>query len=128
MDAYGLTIVGSLNRKVTAITQASSPYTLSAFQSGQIFTTAGATAAVQFNLPTIVNDDDDYKGVWFTFVKLTAYNLVIDAQAGEYIANSSASGQVQNTTAAQTYATITLVSVSNTQWMIEGAHGTWTTV
>jgi len=128
MDAYGLEFVGFTRRKVTAVTQASSPYGLYNFDSGQVFTNEGSTGTVVFSLPTITDDDDDYKGMWFTFVKLAGQNIAITAQVGEYIADSSAGGQVQNVEDDETYATITLVSVSNNKWMIEGAHGSWVTV
>jgi len=125
VDTYGFLHKGYVKRTVTAVTQASSPYALTSNQAGQVFTNTGSTASVTFNLPTITDSDD--LGLEFTLVKLTDDNVVIDAAAGEYIADSSAGGQIQNTTAGETYATITLVSVSTSQWMVKGAHGTWTT-
>jgi len=128
LDAYGFELKGYTKRKVTAVNGVSpaTPYTLTANMSGQVFTTYGAGVAVTFNLPTIVDDDEDYKGVFFTFVKLASSALHVQVAAGERVADSNASGTVCNATS-ETYATVTVVSVANSQWMIEGAHGTWTT-
>ena len=127
MDTYGFLHKGYVKKTVTAVTQASSPYSLTSNQSGQVFTNNGSTASVQFNLPTITDSDD--LGLEYTFVKLTDDNVVIDAAAGEYIADSSSGGQIQNLQAAETYASITLVSVTTSKWAIApGAVGTWETV
>ena len=126
VDTYGFLHKGYVKKTVTAVAEGASPYALTANQSGQVFTNTGATASVQFNLPTLTASTD--LGLEYTFVKLTDDNVVIDAAAGDTIADSAASGQVQNTTAAETYATITLISVSTSAWVIApGAHGTWTT-
>jgi len=126
MDAYGFSFKGYQKETVTAVTQASSPYVLTANQSGQVFTTDGASGSVQFNLPTLT--DATTNGLTYTFVKLAASSLVIDTAAGDYVADSSSGGQIQNTSA-ETYATVTLTSVSTTQWVVApGAHGTWVTV
>jgi len=130
VDTYGFLHKGYVKKTVTAVTHASSPYALTANQSGQVFTTTGAGASVTFNLPSVTAATD--LGLEYIFVKLTAYNLVVHAAAGDIIADSAATGNVQNTTAAETYATLTLICVSNsgasTNWAIApGAHGTWTT-
>jgi len=126
VDTYGFLHKGYVKKTVNAVTEGSSPYTLTSDMSGQVFTNSGSTASVQFNLPTITGASD--LGLEYTFVKLTDDNLVIDAAAGETIANSSAGGQIQNTNASETYASITLVSVTTSAWAIApGAVGTWTT-
>ena len=127
MDAYGFSFKGYQKETVTAVTQASSPYTLTDNQSGQVFTTGGASGSVLFNLPTLLADGSNI-GLTYTFVKLAASSLVIYAMAGDFVADSSSGGQIQNTSA-EMYATVTLTSVSTTQWVVApGAHDTWVTV
>ena len=132
MDAYGFTYKGYTRETVVAKTTA---YSLLENDSGKVFTNAGASASVTFSLPTVGaafgtgTDGLVGTGAVYTIVKLTDDNVVIDAAAGDYIADSSSGGQIQNTTASETYASITLISVSTTQWAIApGAVGTWTTV
>jgi len=125
MDTYGLLHKGYNKRTVVIKTQADTPYTLTADMSGQIFTNTGSTGTLTFDLPTLTGATT--RGLCYTFVKLTDDNLVIDAAAGDYIADSSSGGTITNATAAEAYAQITLVSVADDMWAIEGAMGTWTT-
>jgi len=77
-----------------------------------------------FNLPSVGAGD---VGLWFTFIKLGAGKLTIDAADSDVIADSGAGDTIYDDIAGETYATITLVLVSETQWAITGAHGTWVT-
>ena len=124
MDTYGFTHKGYDRKTVNAIS--SSPRALTADESGQIFTNTGASGPIVFNLPTISDADDI--GVYYPFAKLADQTITINAAAGEYVGDSSASGSISNSTAGQTYAPITLVSVSASTWAIlPGAVGSWTT-
>lgn len=126
MDTYGFLHKGYNKRTVVEKTESDTPFTLTADMSGQIFTNTGSTATLTFDLPTLIGATT--RGLWYTFVKLTDDNVVLDAAAGDYIADSSSGGTITNSTAAETYAQITLIAVSDSMWAIEGAHGTWTTV
>lgn len=66
-------------------------------------------------------------GLRFTFVKLGAGQVTIQAQAGDTIADSSSGGSIYGNRAAETYATITLQLVAANKWVILGFDGTWTT-
>jgi hypothetical protein len=120
MDFHGINLEGYLKRKVTAVTQAASPYALTLDMSGQIFTNTGATGDVTFTLPDI----DGEVGISFTFVKLVSSGILIDANAGQYIADSVSGGRLSNTTS-DLYAAITVISVSSTVWYVDGGQGIW---
>ena len=128
MDTYGFLHKGYNKRTVTAVActdPAHTPHTITADMSGQIFTNTDSDRQLVFDLPTLTGAST--RGLWYTFVKLTDDNVVIDAQAGDYIADSSSGGTITNSTAAEIYAQITLIAVADNMWAIEGAHGTWTT-
>jgi hypothetical protein len=77
-----------------------------------------------FNLPSV---DATNVGTFYTFVKIGAGKVTIDATDSDLIADSSAGGTIYDSQAAETYANITLQLVSATQWVITGFNGTWTT-
>jgi hypothetical protein len=77
-----------------------------------------------FNLPSV---DATNVGTFYTFVKIGAGKVTIDAADSDLIADSSAGGTIYDSQASETYATITLQLVSATQWVITGFNGTWTT-
>jgi hypothetical protein len=78
-----------------------------------------------FTLPSVDATND---GAKVTLIKIGAGNLTIQAADSDKIADSSAGGTILNSTAAQTWATITLEYCDATvTWNVIGAHGTWTT-
>ena len=80
--------------------------------------------AKTFSLPSVGSGD---VGIGFTFVKLGAGKVTIDAADSDKIADSGAGDTIYNDQAAELFATITLQLVSETQWAIVGAMGTWIT-
>lgn len=85
-----------------------------------VLTNLGATAAVTFTL-----DDSISIGTKLTFVKEANYDLIIAAEAGETIVDSSDGGTLSNTTADQIGATVTLQKVTNDHWTIITGFGLW---
>lgn len=77
-----------------------------------------------FNLPSV---DATNIGIWFTFVKIGAGKVTIQAADSDVIIDSSAGGTVYNGEAGETYATLTLELVSATKWVATAAFGSWTT-
>jgi hypothetical protein len=78
-----------------------------------------------FNLPSLSSGD---LGKPITFVKKGVGQVTIQAYTGQSISDSNVSGIVYNDQAIETYATITLVPISTTQWVIDGFDGTWSIV
>ena len=77
-----------------------------------------------FTLPTLSAGD---LGKQITLVKKGAGQLTIQAGASQKIADSGATGTIYDAEAGETYATITLIATTTTQWNIVGINGTWTT-
>jgi len=77
-----------------------------------------------FTLPVITSNDI---GTHFTFVKKGAGKVTIQANTGQTIDGSGIAGTIYNDQAGETYATISMVAISTTQWVITGYYGTWTT-
>ena len=73
-----------------------------------------------FTLPSV---DAGNIGYVLTFIKLGAGQVTIDAADADTIHDSSAGGTIYNAQAGETYATITLMLVSATQWAITGVSG-----
>lgn len=93
-------------------------YTLSAIETGGVFTNSGAGGAVIFTLPT------PSVGLVFTFIKATvAQNLVIKAPSGVTINNGTAAQVYKNTTSEM--GVCTLIGISTTQYAVLGEKGTW---
>lgn len=88
---------------------------------GKVLTMSHA-AIKTFTLPTIASGDI---GTQITFVKKGAGQVTIQANTGQKIADSSVAGTIYNSLASETYATITLVAISTTQWVIKGFDGSW---
>jgi hypothetical protein len=82
------------------------------------------TATTTFSLPSV---DASNIGLWYTFVKNTAAQVTIDAADSDRIADSGAGDTIYDNQAGEVYATITLQLVSETNWVVTGAMGTWTT-
>jgi hypothetical protein len=82
-----------------------------------------------FSLPSVDSGDvdDTDEALVYTFVKVAAGKLIIDAADSDIIADSSAGGTIYNDQAGETYATITITLVTATQWVIKGGDGIWST-
>lgn len=129
--------VRSINRLLQYITKweglvAAGRDPISNFSTGQTLTTdqfgetitCTSTNPEVFYLPSV---DASHIGGWFRFVKLGSGNLTIEAADSDKIADSGVGDTIYNDEPTQTYATLTLLLVSATQWAITEGHGTWTT-
>lgn len=97
--------------------------TLTVEQSGQTIT-CDSSDPETFYLPSV---DLTHVGTWFRFVKIGSGDIIIEAANSDKIADSGAGDTIYNNEPLQTYATLTLLLVSATQWAITEGHGTWTT-
>ncbi|MFC1658223.1 right-handed parallel beta-helix repeat-containing protein [Candidatus Omnitrophota bacterium] len=97
--------------------------TLTTADFGKTITVDSGSAQV-VNLPSV---DSTNVGAWFRVIKLGAGQITIDAADSDTIADSSAGGTVVNSQSDQDYATIMIELVTETEWVIVDAHGTWTT-
>jgi len=105
------------------VAEKSDDYAVQIADSSKTIVLTGAAAKV-FSLPSVAAGD---VGTWYTFVKSGSGQLTIDAADSDIIIDSGAGDTVYNNTAAETYATITLELVSETQWIATASFGTWTT-
>jgi hypothetical protein len=97
-------------------------YTLVKGDSGKIFSNKGAGGAVTFTLPAAV------VGRQYTFAKVAAQNLTIQASGGATINNSAANGTFANTTAGDAgKAIVEVMCPDGVNWYVIGATGTWAT-
>jgi len=105
------------------ITNFGTGQTLTTAQFGETITCTSASAET-FYLPSV---DVSHVGAWFRFVKLGPGDLTVEAADSDKIADSGVGDTIYNDEPLQTYATLTLLLVSATQWAITEGHGTWTT-
>lgn len=89
---------------------------------GKILTMNNGATKV-FNLPVIVSGNI---GTQITFIKKGAGQVTIQANTGQTIDDGASDGTVYNNVASELTATITLLAISTTQWVIVGFNGTWT--
>lgn len=92
-----------------------------------------ATAAVHYDLPTgdlsafVATGIDPLQ---YTFVKTAAGTLTIDPGTDNFIGNGAASATMADSTAGETYATLTIRLISSATsvntWAIISGFGTWT--
>ena len=100
-------------------------YTLSTSDLGLGATfTMSNTASKTFTLPTLSGSD---LGKQVIFVKLGAGQVTIHAGAGQKIGDGSLAGTIYNSQANELWATVTLLAVSTSQWVIVSLDGTWST-
>jgi len=118
MKFYGIELTGFIKDSIIDI--ASGPRVITADESGKIFTNTGASGSITFTLPTAA------KGLMYSFAKVVAQDMIIDAADGDYIADSSASGTISNTRDSEVWGFITLLAVSSSMWLVYG-NGTWVT-
>jgi hypothetical protein len=98
-------------------------YAIVPADNGNIIIMNSASARV-FTLPSISADS---VGFSVTLQKRGAGNVTVQAQAADYIADSGVGQYVRNTTATETYASITLAYTQTNRWQIMAASGTWST-
>lgn len=110
-------------RRVQTITDSTSLVTISLDDCGKVFT-ADSTSMVQFDLPSVTSSDI---GVHFTFGRLNQLgSIMIHANDDDFIADSSAGGNIWNDAEDENNTTITLTLLKYNQWVITAGHGTWT--
>jgi hypothetical protein len=109
----------SLGSPVTA--QASTPLSLTANDSGKVYTNEGASAQIVFNLPTAA------AGLDFTFIVQDADGIQVVAASGDTIriaaSATPAAGNISTTTVGNT---VKLVAINATEWVAVYYVGTWT--
>lgn len=111
----------------TAVTNKTDTYNVQAGDLGtmpgaKVFTMNAATAKT-FNLPSVGSGDI---GKSITFVRLGAGSLTIDAADSDKIGSSGAGDTIYNDVSIEAgWANVTLLLVTETQWMIYAADGTW---
>jgi len=116
MKFYGIEQNGFVKESIVDI--ASGPRTLDTDESGKIFTNTGASGSITFNLPSAV------KGLMFTIAKVVGQDVVIQAAAGDYIADSSVAGTMTNSDDEDISSILELRCVSDSKWIAYGS-GTW---
>ena len=97
-------------------------YTISNQNNNMVLTNRDCTAAIVFSLGSTIS-----VGMRVTVAKLAAYDVTVQAPAGESIIDSIAGGYIQNTEDSQIGATLSLIKVSDTLWTVERGFGSWTT-
>lgn len=80
------------------------------------------TSAVVLTLPTVTSGEE---GSFITFVKNGTGKLTLQAPTGVVIMDSSTGGSLYNDSDA--IASVTLMALTTTLWIITGAAGTWVT-
>ena len=84
-----------------------------------------ATTSKTLTLPSVTSSDI---GLYFTIVKKGSGDLVIQASDSDTILDSTAGGTLSNTVSTDIYSTLTLVLISETEWIVkETTSGTWVT-
>lgn len=78
--------------------------------------------AETFVLPSVAAGDI---GTYFTFIRSNMGRVAVTASDSDVILDSSAAGEIYNNT--ESYATITLVLATETQWLTKGGYGSWST-
>lgn len=99
-------------------------YTIQTTDLGKIIT-MDATTSKTLTLPSVGSSDI---GLYFTIVKKGSGDLVIQASDSDTILDSTAGGTLSNTVSTDIYSAITLVLISETEWIVkEATSGYWVT-
>jgi hypothetical protein len=111
--------LGNVSKRITAKTTA---YTVTNSDNNQVFTNSGASAQVEFTLPTAA------AGLTYTFYAIDSDGIKITAASGDTIRVSTevtiAAGSIESTAVGDS---LTIVALDDTQWVvINGFIGTWT--
>lgn len=95
------------------VTQAASPYLISASENGTLFTTTGASGAVTFTLPTVA------PGLRYAFYNTVDQNITINGMAGNGIVfNNAAANSIAYSTSGQKIGVGILIesNAAGTKW------------
>ena len=127
VDLYGSRAVG-LRRRAPVVAKTAN-YTCTAEESGTIFTTRGATAAVNFTTPAPA---DAIKGVWYRFIDLVDQNMGVLAGTINTVIvfnnNATADGVIFNT-AGHKFGAVVDFHCDGTSWLaVPGCKNTLTIV
>lgn len=99
-------------------------YTIQVSDLGKVITMDALTSKT-LTLPSVTSSDI---GLNFTIVKKGEGDLIIQASDSDTILDSSAGGTLSNTVSTDIYSAITLVLISETEWITKGAtSGYWVT-
>jgi hypothetical protein len=107
--------------------QTSGPVNLDKYASGLTYTNRGAAGEVSFILPVPI------VGLYYTFIVLTAQNLYVKTQVGDYIRNAGTAGGDGGVTNRGRLLNATIgsvvrvycVSTTNLEWIVVYFVGTW---
>lgn len=100
-------------------TQAVSPYSLTAIESGKVFTNEGATSVVTFNLPSAV------AGLDYTFIVQDGDGLTVTAASGDTIrVGAVVTATAGNAASTSQGSLIRLRCINDTEWIGE-IEGSW---
>lgn len=116
----GSTGIGNLMRGRNVVVK-TTDYTVLVTDSDTVFTNEGATAGVNFTLPTAVSD------YTYTFIVQDADGITVTANTGDTIrlagSVSAAAGNISSTTIGSA---VILVCINTTEWVAISIVGTWT--
>jgi molybdopterin-guanine dinucleotide biosynthesis protein len=99
-------------------------YTITTNDCNQLLIYTGTSGTNSFFLPSVTNTD---VGLQFHIAKAGAGHFVVDAADSDTIRDSGAGDTIYNSQTNETWATLHLVLITETQWAIAGFDGTWTT-
>ncbi len=114
--------VAAGTHKVATVWHKAADYTITNGNNGHVLTNRDCTTAMIFTLDSMIS-----VGMRVTVAKLAAYDVTVQAPAGESIIDSIAGGYIQNIDDSQVGATLSLIKVSDTLWTVERGFGTWST-
>ena len=115
---FGVYIFGPMH--LPQVIDKAANYSVIEEDTGRTFTNIGASGAVTFDLPLVRKD------LIYSFAKRVDFNFILQANAGNYIADSTIAGTLYNNVS-QLWATVTLLGIDSTMWGIMAGHGTWIT-
>lgn len=121
IDTSHVTAFKPLKAKRPVVNESTStPLALSADDSGTIYTNNGATGIVTFNLPSAA------AGITYTFATSEALRINVVAASGDQIVHSGQTADDSIRSGNAEGASITLVAIDATSWVVTAAMGSWT--
>jgi len=113
--------MGTLLTKRKVTNHTSSPVSVLVTSSRNIFTNAGATGSVTFNLPGAE------AGAEFGFAVAANQTFVVTAASGDFIIEGSSSSTSGGSfTSTQQYSFLKIVAIDTTTWVVTNLQGAWT--
>jgi hypothetical protein len=94
-------------------------YTVKAADTGTVFSNKAAAGSVTFTLPAPV------PGLWLTFLKSAAQNILLQATGGAAVGGSAANKVYKNVTNGDAGAGSVTLVCGGTNWHVIGSFGTW---